>query len=79
MKNIHKNSTMKTSIDIRRIIRTDITAELKVEVKETYEKKFPLRKFDKNKEVAEPMAFLLSDQLSYITSNISKVNGGLYI
>jgi len=59
-------------------IRTDMTDELKPEVKENYEKNIPLGRFGEAKEVADSVAFLLSDHSSYITGEILKVNGGLY-
>jgi 3-oxoacyl-[acyl-carrier protein] reductase len=59
-------------------IRTDMTDELKPEVKENYEKNIPLGRFGEAKEVADAVAFLLSDHSSYITGEILKVNGGLY-
>ncbi|MEA2050425.1 MAG: 3-oxoacyl-ACP reductase FabG [Campylobacterota bacterium] len=60
-------------------IRTDMTDELKQEVKENYEKNIPLGRFGEAKEVADAVAFLLSDHSSYITGEILKVNGGLYV
>jgi 3-oxoacyl-[acyl-carrier protein] reductase len=59
-------------------IRTDMTDELKPEVKENYEKNIPLGRFGEANEVAHAVAFLLSDQASYITGEVLKVNGGLY-
>jgi len=59
-------------------IATDMTDELKPEVKENYEKNIPLSRFGTPSEVAEAVAFLLSDNASYITGEILKVNGGLY-
>lgn len=59
-------------------IATDMTDELKPEVKENYEKNIPLSRFGEASEVAEAVAFLLSDNSSYITGEILKVNGGLY-
>jgi 3-oxoacyl-[acyl-carrier protein] reductase len=59
-------------------IRTDMTDELKQEVKDEYTKNIPLGRFGEGAEVAEAVAFLLSDSSSYITGEILKVNGGLY-
>ena len=59
-------------------IATDMTDELKDEVKNEYIKNIPLKRFGEAKEVAEAVAFLLSDHSSYITGEILKVNGGLY-
>ena len=60
-------------------IRTDMTDELKPEIKENYEKNIPLGRFGEASEVADAVAFLLSDHSSYITGEILKVNGGLYV
>ena len=60
-------------------IATDMTEELKPEIKENYEKNIPLGRFGTPKEVANAVAFLLSDHASYITGEILKVNGGLYV
>ena len=53
--------------------------ELKDEVKAEYEKNIPLSRFGQPKEIADAVAFLLSDHSSYITGEILKVNGGLYV
>jgi len=60
-------------------IRTDMTDELKQEVKDEYTKNIPLKRFGEAKEVADAVAFLLSDHSNYITGEILKVNGGLYV
>ncbi len=60
-------------------IRTDKKDELKPEFKENYEKNIPLGRFGEANEVADAVAFLLSDHSSYITGEILKVNGGLYV
>jgi len=60
-------------------IATDMTDELKPEIKENYEKNIPLGRFGKANEVADAVAFLLSDHSSYITGEILKVNGGLLV
>jgi 3-oxoacyl-[acyl-carrier protein] reductase len=60
-------------------IRTNMTDELKPEIKENYEKNIPLGRFGEPQEVASAVAFLLSDHASYITGEILKVNGGLYV
>ncbi len=60
-------------------IRTDMTDELKQEVKDEYTKNIPLKRFGEAKDVADAVAFLLSDHSSYITGEILKVNGGLYV
>lgn len=60
-------------------IQTDMTHELKEEVKAEYERNIPLKRFGTAAEVAQAVAFLLSDHSSYITGEILKVNGGLYV
>ena len=60
-------------------IRTDMTDELKQDVKDEYTKNIPLKRFGEAREVADAVAFLLSDHSSYITGEILKVNGGLYV
>ncbi len=59
-------------------IETDMTKELKEEIKENYISNIPLKRFGQPSEVAEAVAFLLSDSSSYITGEILRVNGGLY-
>ena len=60
-------------------IQTQMTEELNSDIKEEYEKNIPLSRFGKASEVADAVAFLLSDHSSYITGEILKVNGGLYV
>ena len=58
-------------------IKTDMTDELKDEIKQSFISKIPLSRFADPKEVADVIAFLLSDHASYITGETLKVNGGL--
>jgi len=60
-------------------IDTDMTAGLKDEIKQYYISNIPLGRFAHPSEVAEAVAFLLSDHASYITGETLKVNGGLYV
>ncbi|PAF49087.1 3-oxoacyl-[acyl-carrier-protein] reductase [Helicobacter sp. 12S02232-10] len=60
-------------------IETDMTSILKEEVKENYIKNIPLGRLGDSKEIAQAVAFLLSDYSSYITGEVLKVNGGLYM
>ncbi len=58
-------------------IATDMTAVLKDEVKDAFISKIPLGRFGEPREVAEAVAFLLSDHSSYITGETLRVNGGM--
>ncbi|HFS82502.1 MAG TPA: 3-oxoacyl-ACP reductase FabG [Epsilonproteobacteria bacterium] len=58
-------------------IATEMTDILKDEVKEAFISKIPLGRFGEPREVAEAVAFLLSDHSSYITGETLKVNGGM--
>lgn len=60
-------------------IQSDMTDELKPEVQEGYIKNIPLARFGQAIDVAESVAFLLSDHSAYITGEVLKVNGGLYM
>ncbi len=60
-------------------IDTDMTKNLKEDIKNSYISKIPLKRFGNPKEVAETVAFLLSDYSSYITGETIKVNGGMYM
>jgi len=58
-------------------ISTDMTDKLSEEIKQSYIDKIPLRKFGDPKDVAESVAFLLSDSAGYITGETLRVNGGM--
>jgi 3-oxoacyl-[acyl-carrier protein] reductase len=60
-------------------IETDMTKDLNEKVKSAMLDRIPLKRFASPKEVASVVAFLLSDEASYITGESIKVNGGLYM
>lgn len=60
-------------------ISTDMTDKIKDEMKENYLKNIPLGRFGDGSEIANCVAFLLSDNSSYITGELLRVNGGLYM
>ncbi|MDD5359034.1 MAG: 3-oxoacyl-ACP reductase FabG [Sulfurovaceae bacterium] len=60
-------------------IATEMTEILKDEIKAAFTSKIPLARFGEAKEVAQSVAFLLSDHASYITGETLKVNGGMYL
>lgn len=56
-------------------IETDMTRDLP---KDELEQMIPMRRFGKPEEVAALVAFLASDDASYITGEVININGGLY-
>lgn len=60
-------------------IATEMTEKLKDEVKEAYTAKIPLKRFGQPSDIAKAVAFLLSDDSSFITGETLKVNGGMYM
>jgi 3-oxoacyl-[acyl-carrier protein] reductase len=58
-------------------IETDMTANLPEAEKAKYLKMIPAKRFGKVDDVAETIAFLLSDQASYINGTNIHINGGL--
>ncbi|GAB6074341.1 3-oxoacyl-ACP reductase FabG [Nautilia lithotrophica] len=60
-------------------IDTDMTKDLPEKVKEEMLNRIPLKRFAAPSEVANAVAFLLSDAASYITGETLKVNGGMYM
>ena len=72
-RNIRFNSVTPGFID------TDMTKNLPEKVKSEILNKIPLKRLANPKEVANAVAFLLSDEASYITGETLKVNGGMYM
>ncbi len=72
-RNIRFNSVTPGFID------TDMTKNLPEKVKVEILNKIPLKRLANPKEVANAVAFLLSDEASYITGETLKVNGGMYM
>ena len=60
-------------------IATEMTDKLSDEVRKNYEDNIPLKRFGSTEDIANAVAFLLSDNASYITGEVLKVNGGLYM
>lgn len=60
-------------------IETDITGVLSEKVRERYLQSIPLGRFGKPEDVSKIVAFLASDYASYITGEVVRVNGGLYM
>jgi 3-oxoacyl-[acyl-carrier protein] reductase len=60
-------------------IETDMTNQLDDKVKEAYLSTIPLKRLGTSQEVAQLTAFLLSNASGYITGEVLKIDGGLYI
>lgn len=58
-------------------IATDMTDKLPEKEKEKYLKMIPSKRFGKVEDVAEMIAFLLSEQASYVNGTNIHINGGL--
>lgn len=60
-------------------IETDMTSGLSENIKSEYIKNIPLGRLGKPQEIANATAFLLSDYAAYITGEVLRVNGGMYM
>ncbi|QXM05889.1 3-oxoacyl-[acyl-carrier-protein] reductase [Crassaminicella indica] len=58
-------------------IETDMTDVLSDKVKEELIKQIPMKKLGKAEDVANVVAFLCSDQASYITGQVLNIDGGM--
>lgn len=60
-------------------IETDMTRALNDEQRATFLAQVPVNRFGDPKEIANAVAFLVSDEASYITGETLHVNGGMYM
>ncbi|MEW5951566.1 MAG: 3-oxoacyl-[acyl-carrier-protein] reductase [Elusimicrobiota bacterium] len=60
-------------------IETDMTAALEEKTRQAIISQIPLERLGKPEDVANAVAFLCSEESSYITGQIIAVNGGIYI
>ena len=60
-------------------IETDMTASLSQELKDGMLNRIPLKRFGKAEEVAAAVKFLASEDAAYITGQVLRVNGGMYM
>ena len=60
-------------------VETDMTEKLSEEIKCGVEKSVPMRRMAKPEDIAYATGFLASSKAEYITGEIIKVDGGLYI
>ncbi len=59
-------------------IDTDITKDLPDSLKQRYIQGIPLGRFGEPEDISGVISFLVSDNASYITGEVIRVNGGLY-
>lgn len=60
-------------------INTDMTVNLKEEIKAKAIETIPLKRFGEGSDIAEAVVFLASDKASYITGQVLSVDGGMGI
>jgi 3-oxoacyl-[acyl-carrier protein] reductase len=60
-------------------IKTDMTDALKPEIIEKILKNIPLNRFGSIEDIANMCVYLSSDLAGYITGEVIKIDGGLYI
>jgi 3-oxoacyl-[acyl-carrier protein] reductase len=61
------------------LIETDMTKELPEAAKKAMSEATPLGRAGTAREVAEAVAFLASEKAAYITGEVLRVNGGMYM
>lgn len=60
-------------------VETDITAPIPEEMKSAYLESIPLGRYGTVEDISGAVVFLASEKASYITGEVIRVNGGLYI
>ena len=60
-------------------IQTDINQNIPEEFKKKYMESIPLGRFGETTDISNVVCFLVSDNASYITGEVIRVNGGLYM
>ena len=61
------------------LIDTDMTKAISDGAQEDWAAKIPLKRLGSPDDVASAVAFLASDEASYITGHVLAVNGGMYM
>ncbi|MDR1856045.1 MAG: 3-oxoacyl-[acyl-carrier-protein] reductase [Desulfovibrio sp.] len=59
-------------------VETDMTASLGEDVRKSYVEAIPLKRMGTPQDIAEAVAFLVSERAGYITGQVLAVNGGMY-
>jgi len=59
-------------------IKTDITDELTEDLKKDYISRIPMNRFGTPEDIAGAVSFLVSDDATYITGEVFRINGGIY-
>ncbi len=60
-------------------VETDIIADLNEEMRKKYLEAIPLGRFGRVEDISNVVCFLVSEGASYITGEVIKVNGGIYM
>ena len=60
-------------------IKTDMTDALPDMVKDELMKRIPMKRLGQPDDIAKAVAFLISDDASYVTGQTIHVNGGMYM
>ncbi len=61
------------------IVETDMAKQIPENVLQEFLEQIPMGRFAQPEEIAELVAFLVSDKSSYITGQIIHINGGWYM
>ena len=61
------------------LIDTEMTRKISADAHEDWAAKIPLQRLGSPEDVAHAVAFLASDEASYITGHVLAVNGGMYM
>ena len=60
-------------------VETDIIADLSEEMRKKYLEAIPLGRFGRVEDISSVVCFLISEGASYITGEVIRVNGGIYM